>query len=311
MRMFIARAFAVAGLLGAAATSSWAQAPAVAAPAAPATICGVPVPPPANLPPAGSGPVVYQMAPCFQAQGNVSTVDPQTYLYYIQLRPSQPSQNNWIPYDARAEQTMLEDFKRLWATNFLSDLSIEVKENTLSIRGEKQAEVGETTYLHRGIAGRSFERKFQLADHVVVKGARLENGLLHVDLVRELPEAIIVNPYDMDQCAEGLHMALSMPAGEQRARMRLMRGLIREFNVYRWAGRMLIDAAGMRSRRRLFQRSIEPELLLRGSRQFEDLVVSFIHCGLNRFEMKHPAPCQRDRPWSDPEVIQRSSEPKE
>ena len=70
------------------------------------------------------------------------------------------------------------------------DLSIEVKENTLSIRGEKQAEVGETTYLHRGIAGRSFERKFQLADHVVVKGARLENGLLHIDLVRELPEAM-------------------------------------------------------------------------------------------------------------------------
>ena len=69
-------------------------------------------------------------------------------------------------------------------------LSIEVKENTLSIRGEKQAEIGETTYLHRGIAGRSFERKFQLADHVVVKGARLENGLLHVDLVRELPEAM-------------------------------------------------------------------------------------------------------------------------
>src|SRR5262249_5158888 len=55
------------------------------------------------------------------------------------------------------------------------DLTIEVKENTLSIRGEKQAEVGETTYLHRGIAGRSFERRFQLADHVVVKGASLEN----------------------------------------------------------------------------------------------------------------------------------------
>ena len=133
MRMFIARAFAVAGLLGVVALPSWAQTPAATAPAAPATtICGVPVPPPANLPPAGSGPVIYQMAPCFQAQGNVSTVDPQTYLYYIQLRPSQPSQNNWIPYDARAEQTMLEDFKRLWATNFLSDLSVEVKDYPFS-----------------------------------------------------------------------------------------------------------------------------------------------------------------------------------
>jgi molecular chaperone IbpA len=70
------------------------------------------------------------------------------------------------------------------------DLNIEVKENTLSIRGEKKTEVENTTYLHRGIASRSFERRFQLADHVVVKGASLENGLLHVDLVRELPEAM-------------------------------------------------------------------------------------------------------------------------
>jgi molecular chaperone IbpA len=70
------------------------------------------------------------------------------------------------------------------------DLSIEVKENTLSIRGEKKNELEDTTFLHRGIASRSFERRFQLADHVVVKGATLENGLLHVDLVRELPEAM-------------------------------------------------------------------------------------------------------------------------
>jgi molecular chaperone IbpA len=71
-----------------------------------------------------------------------------------------------------------------------SDLGIEVKENTLSIRGEKRAEAEDTTFLHRGIASRSFERRFQLADHVLVKGASLENGLLHVDLVRELPEAM-------------------------------------------------------------------------------------------------------------------------
>ena len=70
------------------------------------------------------------------------------------------------------------------------DLSIEVKENTLSIRGEKKTESEDTTFLHRGIASRSFERRFQLADHVVVKGASLENGLLHVDLVRELPDAM-------------------------------------------------------------------------------------------------------------------------
>lgn len=68
---------------------------------------------------------------------------------------------------------------------------------------------------------------------------------------RELPEALVVNPYDVDQCAAALHVALTMSAEEQRDRMRLMRGLIAEFNVYRWAGRMLLDAALMRRRSKL------------------------------------------------------------
>jgi trehalose 6-phosphate synthase len=67
---------------------------------------------------------------------------------------------------------------------------------------------------------------------------------------RELSEAIIVNPYDADESAAALEAALDMPVREQQARMRLMRSLIGEFNVYRWAGRMLIDAAAMRNRRR-------------------------------------------------------------
>lgn len=68
---------------------------------------------------------------------------------------------------------------------------------------------------------------------------------------RELPEALIVNPYDADQCAAALHLALTMDSLEQRDRMRLMRSLVAEFNVYRWAGRMLLDAATMRRRMRL------------------------------------------------------------
>ncbi len=68
---------------------------------------------------------------------------------------------------------------------------------------------------------------------------------------RELPEALIVNPYDADQCAAALHLALSMPDIEQRDRMRLMRGLVAEFNVFRWAGRMLLDAATKRRRSHL------------------------------------------------------------
>jgi trehalose 6-phosphate synthase len=67
---------------------------------------------------------------------------------------------------------------------------------------------------------------------------------------RELPEALIVNPYDADQCAQALQLALTMSTDEQRDRMRLMRSLVREFNVYRWAGRMLLDASAMRQRRR-------------------------------------------------------------
>ena len=73
-----------------------------------------------------------------------------------------------------------------------SELSIEVKEGTLTIRGEKQTKDGGEAgqVLYQGIAARAFERRFQLADHVEVKGAALANGLLHVDLVREIPEAM-------------------------------------------------------------------------------------------------------------------------
>ncbi len=65
---------------------------------------------------------------------------------------------------------------------------------------------------------------------------------------RELSEALIVNPYDADQCAAALDTALTMPQAEQRDRMRILRGVVREFNVHRWAGRMLLDAAVMRQR---------------------------------------------------------------
>ena len=71
-----------------------------------------------------------------------------------------------------------------------ADLAIEVKENTLSIRGErKNGEQRKSDVLYQGIAARTFERRFQLADGVQVTGAALENGLLHVDLVRQVPEA--------------------------------------------------------------------------------------------------------------------------
>lgn len=89
------------------------------------TLCGQPVPPPARLPPAGSEPIVYVLGLCFSAQDNVSAIEPETYLFNVHLRPSRPSRDEWAPYDEDARETILGDFKRLWATGFLDDLSIE------------------------------------------------------------------------------------------------------------------------------------------------------------------------------------------
>jgi outer membrane protein insertion porin family len=116
------------------AAAARAQQPAAPAPAAAgaATICGQPVPAPRALPPEGSGPVVYLIAPCFEAQGNTSLVDYQTYLYYIQTKASQPSQGIWVPYSEETENSLREDFKRLWGTNFLDNLSIDVEDYTFS-----------------------------------------------------------------------------------------------------------------------------------------------------------------------------------
>ena len=70
------------------------------------------------------------------------------------------------------------------------DLDITVKENELLVNGKSKKDEDAAKYLHRGIARRAFERRFQLADHIKVAGASLDNGLLHVDLVREIPEAM-------------------------------------------------------------------------------------------------------------------------
>jgi molecular chaperone IbpA len=70
------------------------------------------------------------------------------------------------------------------------EIDIVVQENTLFVAGKAQKEEENGRYLHRGIARRAFERRFSLADHIKVTGASLDNGLLHVDLVREVPEAM-------------------------------------------------------------------------------------------------------------------------
>jgi molecular chaperone IbpA len=70
------------------------------------------------------------------------------------------------------------------------DIDLIVQDNALTVRGKAKPEPETAQFLHRGIAGRAFERLFQLADHVEVEGARLENGLLHVELVRRIPEQL-------------------------------------------------------------------------------------------------------------------------
>ncbi|HVH25858.1 MAG TPA: BamA/TamA family outer membrane protein [Vicinamibacterales bacterium] len=94
-----------------------------------ATVCGQQVRPAAQ-PPAGSSPVVLFMAPCFAAQGGTSIIEPSTYVYYMQLKTSQPSQGMWIPYDASTEQLLRGDFSRLMTTGFLDNLSIETEDYT-------------------------------------------------------------------------------------------------------------------------------------------------------------------------------------
>ncbi|HEY8609648.1 MAG TPA: Hsp20 family protein [Noviherbaspirillum sp.] len=71
-----------------------------------------------------------------------------------------------------------------------SELEIETERDQLKVVGRKQKEEGKRTFLHRGIAARDFEHRFQLADHVRVVGARLDNGLLNIELAREIPEAL-------------------------------------------------------------------------------------------------------------------------
>ncbi len=94
------------------------------------------------------------------------------------------------PYNI--EKTSEEGYRISMAVAGFSseDLDITAKENLLVISGKARKEAEPAQYLHRGIAGRSFERRFELADHIKVVGARLADGLLHVDLVREVPESL-------------------------------------------------------------------------------------------------------------------------
>ena len=148
----------------------------------PRTICGQQVQPPRALPPDGSGPVVYLIAPCFEAQGNTSLVDIQTYLYYIQLKASRPSQGVWVPYNDETENSIRDDFKRLWATNFLDNLSIDVEDYTFS-----NGVIGKlVTYNMEERAAREDRRLRRLEEARDVEDRREAEGEQRADPARHL-----------------------------------------------------------------------------------------------------------------------------
>lgn len=130
----------------------------------------------------------YDLSPLYR-----STVGFDRLFNMLDQAPGYDSAPSYPPYDI--ERTGEDSYRiSIAVAGFAEqDLSVETRENTLSVRGARGAKVEEqepkTEVLYRGIASRSFERRFQLAEHVHVTSASLENGLLHIDLVREIPEA--------------------------------------------------------------------------------------------------------------------------
>lgn len=106
------------------------------------------------------------------------------------LSRNEPNQPSYPPYNI--ELTGEDKYRITMAVAGFdsSEIAIEVNQNLLSVSANKPNDVQERTYLHQGIAARSFERKFQLADHVQVQSANYQNGLLHIDLQRILPESM-------------------------------------------------------------------------------------------------------------------------
>lgn len=128
----------------------------------------------------------YDLSPLFR-----STVgfDRMTRLMENALNGDDNANNSYPPYNI---EKLGDDQYRVTmavAGFSLNDLEITAHPNLLIVQGKAKEAEG-AVYLHRGIAGRAFERRFQLADHIRVANAKLENGLLHIELVREVPEAM-------------------------------------------------------------------------------------------------------------------------
>jgi molecular chaperone IbpA len=103
---------------------------------------------------------------------------------------SEKTSGGYPPYDIEARGDDQYAITLAVAGFAQSELDIQVEKGVLTVRGKKDEDMSERNYLYQGIANRAFERKFNLADHVEVSGADMSNGLLTIDLIREIPEAM-------------------------------------------------------------------------------------------------------------------------
>ncbi|MDO6564219.1 Hsp20 family protein [Amphritea sp. 1_MG-2023] len=111
---------------------------------------------------------------------------------------NEQAQNGYPPYNIELLSEHAYRITMAIAGFDKSEVTINTEHGVLSVTGNKKADETERQYLHQGIAARGFERKFQLADHVQVINASMENGLLHIDLIQEIPEAMKPRAIDIN-----------------------------------------------------------------------------------------------------------------
>ena len=164
--------------------------------------------------------------------------------------PSRSSLDEYQNFEARVRSLVQRINRRFGSSTYEPIiLKVEHHDSDQVTRYYRAADVCLVTSLHDGM---------NLVAKEFIAARNDEHGVLILSqftgAARELHEALIVNPYHVEQGAEAIYRALTMPEIEQRERMRSMRSLVKDFNIYRWAGRMLLDAARLRQRERIMSK---------------------------------------------------------
>jgi len=164
--------------------------------------------------------------------------------------PSRSSLDEYKHFEERVH-TLAARINARFGRNGYTPIRLKARHHTSADINEyyRAAQVCMVTSLHDGM---NLVAKEFVASRDDEQGALILSQF--TGAARELHDALIVNPYHGEECAEALYRALTMPANEQRVRMRSMRRIVSEFNVYRWAGAMLLDAARLRQRNRIADR---------------------------------------------------------